>query len=85
VAAPPVAEDRDVLEQVGFSIGPGLVASPMNLLVLKAVEEALRGCVVRAVALAAHRGGHSVLGELVPHGEACVLAAAIAVGSEFVG
>jgi hypothetical protein len=37
-------------------------------LVLQAVEEALRGRVVPAVALAAHRAGHPVLGELAAEG-----------------
>lgn len=40
VAAPPVVEDCDVLEQVGLGRRPGRVASAVHTLVLQAVEEA---------------------------------------------
>jgi len=79
VAATPVVENLDVLEQVGLRVGSRCVGRPMHPLVLQAVEEALGGRVVPAVAPAAHRGGHAVLGELGGHGMAGVLAATVAV------
>ena len=79
VAATPVVEDLDVLEQIGLRVGFRRVGRAMHPLVLQAVEEAFGGRVVPSVALAAHRGRHAVLGELGGHGVAGVLAAAVAV------
>ena len=50
VAAIPVAEQPDVVEQVGNSLGTGRVARTIHPVVLQAVDEALRGHVVPAVA-----------------------------------
>ncbi len=46
VAATPVVEHLDVLEQVGLRVGSRYVGRPMHPLVLQAVEEALGGRVV---------------------------------------
>ncbi len=51
VAAPPVIERCDVLEQVGFGLCTRRVAGAVDPFVLQAVEEALRGRVVPAIAL----------------------------------
>jgi hypothetical protein len=53
VAASPVVEVFDVIEQVGDGFLFGCVARAMYPFVLQAVEEALRGAVVPAVSLAA--------------------------------
>lgn len=56
----------------------------MHSLVFRAVdvEEALAGRAVPAIALAAHRRGHAVLGQPSSHGLVGVLAAAVAVQEE---
>ena len=63
MAATPVVEHLDVLEQVGDCRVPRDVARAVDPFVLEAVEEALGGRIVPAVALAAHRTDHAVLGE----------------------
>lgn len=60
MAAAPVVEHGDVLEQITRGFVASRIAHAMNLLVLKAVEEALGRGVVPAVALARHRSAHAV-------------------------
>ena len=55
VATTPVVKHFDVIEQIGDRLLAGRVARALHPFVLQAVEEALRGRVVPAVALAAHR------------------------------
>ena len=57
------------------SLRRACVARAMHAFVLQTVEEALRRRVVPAVALAAHRAGHAVLGQLGLEDAAGVLAA----------
>ena len=54
VAATPVVEHLDVLEQVGLSVGSRRVDRAVHPLVLQAVEAALGRRVVPAIALATH-------------------------------
>ena len=54
VAAAPVVEDGDVLEQIARGLVASRIARAMNPLILEAVEEALSRGVVPAVALARH-------------------------------
>ena len=68
-----------VMEQIGDGVGTSRVAPAVHPFILQAVEEAFRGCVVPAVALAAHRASHPKLGELRPEGVAVLLAAPIRV------
>src|SRR5579863_5978816 len=75
----PVVEHLDVFEHVGFGRLPGGIPGTVHPLVLQAVEEALGGRVIPAVALAAHGTDHAVSGELVLESAACVLAASIGV------
>ncbi len=79
VAATPVVERLDVLEQVGLRVGAGRVRRAVHPLVFEAVEEALGRRVVPAVALATHRCGHAEVTQLGRHGGTCVLTSAIAV------
>lgn len=60
VAAAPVVEHGDVLEQIARGLVSGRVAHAMHSLILEAVEEALSRCVVPAVTLARHRTAHAV-------------------------
>ena len=55
----PVVEHLDVFEHVGFGRLPGGIPGTMHPLVLQAVEEALGGRVIPAVALAAHGTDHA--------------------------
>lgn len=73
VAAFPVVERLDIVEQVGDRLGPRAVAGAMHPLVLQAIEEALRWRVVPAVSFATHRAGHLVLIEPRLKGVARVL------------
>src|SRR3990172_8746190 len=79
VATCAVVEPLDVVEHVSRSRLPGGVPGAMHPLVLQAVEEALGGRVIPAVALAAHGTDHAVAGELLLEGLAGVLAAPIGV------
>jgi hypothetical protein len=56
VAATPVVEHLDVVEQIGNGLGATRVARAMHPFVLQAVEEALRGRVVPAISLTAACG-----------------------------
>lgn len=64
VAATPVVEHFDAIEQIDLRIFPRCVARAMHPFVLQVVKETLRGRVVPAVALAAHRTHHVVFSEL---------------------
>ncbi len=64
VAATPVVEHLDVLEQVSDGFLAGGVACTVHPFVLEAVEEAFGRRIVPAVTLATHRADHAVLGEL---------------------
>ena len=75
----PVVKHLDVVEHIGLRLVARTGAPPMHPLVLQAVEEALGGGVVPAVALATHGAGHSVLGEFGLERMASVLAAPIGV------
>src|SRR3972149_9028112 len=75
VAATPVVEHLDVLEQVSDDFLAGGVACAVDPLILEAVEEAFGRRIIPAVTLAAHRADHAVLGELGLEHEAGVLAA----------
>lgn len=55
-----VVKRLDVVEQVGFSLGPRTVANAMCIPILHAVEEAFRLRVAPAIPLAKHREDHSV-------------------------
>jgi hypothetical protein len=79
VAATPVIEHLDVLEEIGLDLGPRRVGGAVPPFVLQAVEEALGRRDVPAVALATHRRRHPVFHELVAHGQAGVLTALVAV------
>src|SRR5579863_2437199 len=75
----PVVEHLDVFEHVGFGRLPGGIPGTVHPLVLQAVEEALGGRGIPAVALVAHGTDHAVSGELVLESAACVLATSIGV------
>ena len=75
----PVVKHLDVFEGVGRGLGPRRVAGTVDSLVLETVEPALRRRVVPAIAFAAHRAGHAVVGKLVLEHPAGVLAAAVRV------
>ena len=79
VAATPVVEHFNVIEQIGSRILPRRVACAMHPFVLQAVKETLRRCVVPAVTLAAHRAHHAVFSELALERMARVLTAPIRV------
>ena len=83
VAASPVVEDRDVVEQVAFGVATGLVDGAMNPLVLQAVEEALARRVIPAIPLAAHRANHAVFGQPGLEHMTRVLAAPLRVVVDF--
>ncbi len=68
VAATPVIEHLDVVEQIGNCLGSGSVARTMHPFVLQAIEEALGRGVVPAVDPVAHQAGHVVQGELALEG-----------------
>src|SRR3989338_4455522 len=70
MAACAVVEHLDVFEHVSLGRLPGGVPGAVHPLVLQAVEEALGGRVIPAVALAAHGTDHAVSGELVLEGPA---------------
>ena len=73
MAAAPVVEHFDVLEQIGLRIGPCRVGRAVHPLVLHAVEEAFGWRIVPAVALTTHRRRHAVCGEFGTCGLAGVL------------
>lgn len=79
VATTPVVEHLDLLEQIGLCRSASHVDRAVHPRVLQAVEEALGGCVVPAVAFAANQGGHAVFNQPGAHGLTGVLAAAVAV------
>ena len=79
MATSAVVERLDIVEQIGFRCGPRTVAGAMYPLVLQAVEEALRGRVVPAIALAAHRADHPVLFQPRLKGVARILASPVGV------
>ena len=79
MAATLVLQHLDVLEQVHLRVGSRRAGCAEHALVSEAVEEALGGDVVPAVAIAAHRGDHAALSELGEHRAAGVLATAVAM------
>jgi hypothetical protein len=82
VAAIPVAEHLDVVEQVGNRFGTGRVARTIRPFGLKADDEALREHVVPATALAARRADRAVLAELDLENVVRVLTAPVRVMSQ---
>jgi hypothetical protein len=54
-----IVEALDVLEEITSGLIAGGVKAMMDPLGFEGVEEALHGCVVPAVALAAHRRGEA--------------------------
>lgn len=77
--APPVVENFDVLKEIGLRMGPRRVDRTVHPLVLEAVEEALGGCVVPAVAFAAHAGDEAVRLEYALIARGGILTAAVRV------
>lgn len=74
-----IVEHLDVFEHVGLGRLPGGVPGTVHPLVFHAIEEALGGRIIPAVALAAHGTDHAISGELVLEGAAGILAAPIGV------
>src|SRR5947209_2928503 len=72
-----IVEDLDVLEDVAPGLIAGLIVTMMDQFSLQAVEEALHGGVVPAVAFAAHRTHHAVLDQLLLIVTGSVLAATV--------
>ena len=79
VAAAPVVEPFDVIEQIGDRHLPRRIACAVQPFVLQAVEETLRGRVVPVISLAAHRADHAVVAELALEGLARMLGVPIRV------
>jgi len=79
MAAFPVVEEFDVVEQVCRSFRPRGVAGSMHPLVLQAVKDTLSRRVIPAVPLATHGADHTALRQLILKDTTGVLAVPVRV------